>query len=88
MAITPLKNPLENRPTVWRLCRHLGYDLTQIQLEELGHVTRVFYGSRPPRVSQKENGVWLRVFVYPPDFIPVMIEIAKTYYEANVKKKE
>ncbi len=80
---TPLKNPLENRPTVFRVLRSMNIDVNDVELSEIcGRINRKF-GSQVPKVSQRRtsNSKKKKVCCYPPEFIPIMKEEINSFFE-------
>ncbi len=77
--VTPLKNSLEGRPTVLRVCRHLGIELTHLQLKSVAKLVREAYPDPLEKVWQWEGDSCYHVYVYPAEYIPQMISIINEY---------
>jgi len=80
--VEPLKNPLESRPTIQRVCRSIGAEMTPYQYSILTGIIYNDYvkssGFKPPKVKQRFTPTTkVRKFVslFPPEYIPRMIEI-------------
>jgi hypothetical protein len=89
IELKPLKNPIENRPTVLRVYRSLFNILNETPTTwfELNEKIRVIYFKLAPETPVKVNQKRIfgkskskkKVFVYPPEFIPVMVNIIKEH---------
>ena len=93
IKLSPLENALESKPTLLRVYRSMFLELSEDQSDwaKLAiKVTRLYDslgGPKPNKVYQSNifnngNGMEM-VRCYPPEFIPIMINIIKEHY--NVK---
>jgi len=90
--VIPLKNPLENRPTVKRVVRHLGIDMDNDTRAIVGSIINKDYLlthteplTKVNQISNSGKGV-KKVCCYPAEYIPRMIEIINEYLNPKPKK--
>lgn len=85
--IKPLFKPLEEIPTIMRVCRYLELEFTNQQYSKISKLILNAYGKQPEKVIQKEGYGYFKVCIYPENFIPTMIQIIKDYHISSIQPK-